>query len=34
VVALISACQELGITSFRFGTLEATIAEEPATVLE
>jgi biopolymer transport protein ExbD len=30
VVALISACQELGITSFRFGTLEAVIAEEPA----
>ena len=40
VVALISTCQELGITRFRFGTLDATIAEkpsenkEPATVIE
>ena len=30
VAELISACQEVGITRFRFGTLEAAIAEEPS----
>jgi hypothetical protein len=30
VAALISACQQLEITRFRFGTLEATIAEQPS----
>ena len=40
VAELISACQELDITRFRFGTLDAAIAEEPsddkepATVIE
>jgi biopolymer transport protein ExbD len=30
VAGLISACQELGITRFRFGTLDTAIAEEPS----
>lgn len=30
VADLISACQEAGITRFRFGTLDAAIAEEPS----
>jgi biopolymer transport protein ExbD len=30
VADLIAACQKLGITRFRFGTLDAAIAEEPA----
>jgi biopolymer transport protein ExbD len=40
VAELISACQEVGITRFRFGTLDAAIVEElsevqePATVIE